>query len=748
MRTDSATALPVIVALLVTFGMTHAAQTRVAVQPKGHGSSIGAYQIAEWTVDPGRTYDNPFDPDQISIDATFTGPGGRKLVVPGFWSADCRPELGRNGAERWVQTGPGHWLIRACLPEAGEWQMRIAARDKDGLQTSEPVAIRVDRSDTPGFIRRARDSARYLQYDSGAPYFAVGLNIGWPGRRGSADDEAWFSRLAEAGGNFARVWLCASRAMIETKWTGPGRYDLAACAYYDRVLQLAAERHIAVMLTFQNHTQLLDETHWGPGDWPKDAYNAANGGPATRPVNYFDAGPARALFKRRLRYLVARYGAFTNVLAWELWNEQDLCKVPIPLDWTREMAGELHRVDPYGHLVTTSFSGPGDKETWSLPDIDLTQRHMYGDEGSVHDTVGTYVDAMRAQQAFDKPFLLAELGIAWQGPDSKYDPNGVGTNVHNGLWAGALSGGFGGGCTWWWDNYVAPKNVWHVYTGLARFAAQVDWPRRRFEPLATRAPRFPQTQPVTWTDERLPVSAVWGKESGKAITLDPEGELPAEPLPGFLYGPFKQDLRTPTVLNVDLPNDCQLILRVAEISQFAKLQVTVDGKPAREFAFDARPEGKDHAAAKEDPKFHTWRATFDRPCVIDLSSGKHEITLDNIDGDWLRLAGITFTRSRSSLVTDVRPLVLQDAVSGETLAWLQDVNSNWYADGQGVQPATYEGLTWTVPVPRPGTYRLDWWDTRAGRIVRSATITATERELPVRPPPFTRDIALRITRAL
>jgi hypothetical protein len=745
MRPQNATTIPAILTVLLACAMCHADETRVTVQPNQRATTIGTYQISEWIIDPGRTYDNPFDPDQISIDATFTGPGGRQLVVPGFWSAPFQPQVTPNGTEHWVQTGPGQWLVRACLPDAGDWQMRVAARDKDGTRNSDPLTFHVDRSDSPGFIRRAPDNTRYLQFDSGAPYFAVGLNIGWPGRRGSADDEAWFARLAENGGNFARVWLCANRSMIESNKTGPGRYDLAASAYFDRVLRLAAERRIAVMLTFQNHSQLLDETHWGPGDWPRDAYNAANGGPATRPVNYFDPGPARTLFKRRLRYLVARYGAFTNVLAWELWNEQDLAKVPIPLDWTREMADELHRIDPYQHLVTTSFSGPGDKETWSLPSIDLTQRHLYGDEGNLHDTVSSYVKAGRENDAFGKPFLLAELGIAWQGPDSKYDPAGLGTNVRNGLWSAALAGGFGGGCTWWWDNYVAPQNVWPVYTGLARFAAQVDWPRRFFQPLATRRPRFPDTQPVTWGDENLPISPIWGKADGKPIPLDPDGELPADPLPGFLYGPVKKDLRVPTVLKVNLPNDCQLIVHVAEISQFAKLQIMVDGKPAGSFNFDARPNGKDHIDAKEDPKFHTWRAKFDRPCTVDLSAGPHEITLDNTAGDWLRLSAITLTRSRSSLVTDVRPLVLQDAVTGETLAWLQDVNSNWYADEQGLRPTRYENLTWSIPVRRPGTYRLDWWDTRAGRVVRSETIATERGEIPVRLPTFTRDIALRMT---
>lgn len=713
----------------------------VKVQPRDRTAHPAAYQIVEWSVDPGKTYENPFDDQQIAVDATFIGPGGRTLTVPGFWSADCKPQVGRDGTERWVEIGPKQFLVRACLPVAGEWGLQVSARDSDGRRESKPITFHVAPSDDPGFIRRSPDCERYLQFDSGKPYFAIGLNIGWPGRRGSLDNEEWFTKLSAAGGNFARVWFSWRRNKIETKRTGPGRYDLGACAYNDQMLKQAAEKHIACMLTFLNHTQLLDSTHWGRGDWPDEPYNSANGGPATRPVNFFDQGMARTLFKRRLRYIVARYSAFTNVLAWEIWNEQELGKVDIPLNWTKEMADKLHALDPYRHLVTTSFSDTGDRATWSLPEIDLTQRHMYGDKGSIQDTVGAYVQAARLNDSYHKPYLLAELGIAWQGPDTEYDPESRGTNLHNGLWAGALSGGFGGGCTWWWDSYVAPKNLWNTYTGLARFAAKTDWPRRKFEPLAVRWPRFPDTDPITWLDQHLPVTGVWGKAAGKPITFDADGQI-ASSVPGMLYGPAKRELRVPTVLKVDVPNDCQMIATVAEVSMASTLQITVDGKPAGEFPFDAKPGGKGQISTTQQAPYQNWLAKFDQKCVIELSAGPHEITMDNVAGDWMRIGSVTLTRSKSSLISDVRPVVLQDADSGETLAWLADVNSNWYADGQGIEPRTYDTLHWTLPVPR-GNYQVEWWDTRQGRIVAEQTVAARDGALLLHPPRFTRDIALR-----
>ena len=740
---------PRLIALLVSsilivpgVALAYAAKPRITVRPRDGSSRPLAYQIVEWTVELGRAYDNPFDDTEIAVDATFTGPRGHTLAIPCFWSAECKPDVAPDGTERWVETGPGTWLVRACLPEAGDWKLQVAAKDKNETRASEPITFHVDPSDDPGFIRRAPGSERYLQFDSGKPFFAVGLNVGWPGRRGSLDDEDWFSNLSAAGGNFARVWLCWHRNKIESRKTGPGRYDLGACAYNDRVLKLAAEKHVACMLTFLNHVQLLDSTYWGRGDWPDEPYNAANGGPATRPANFFDAGMARTLFKRRLRYLVARYSAFTNVMAWELWNEQELTKVSIPLDWTREMASELHRLDPYHHLVTTSFSDAGDKGTWSLPEIDLTQRHVYGDNGSIQDTVGAYVRAARENDVYHKPYLLAELGISWQGPDTRYDPAGLGTNLHNGLWAGALSGGLGGGCSWWWDSYVAPKNLWHAYTGLARFTAPIDWPRRKFESIPVHWPRFADTQPVTWSDLRIATMPHWGRADGKPIQVDSSGELPS-PLPGFLYGPAKPDLRMPTVLKVDLPNACTMIATVAEVSTSATLRITVDGKSATDFEFDARPGGKNQLSTTQQAEYHNWVAKFDQRCVIDLPAGPHEITLDTAAGDWLRLGSVTFTRSRSSRISDVRALVLQDPDTGETLAWLQDVNSNWYSDSQGIAPKTFAGLQWSLPIAHPGEYHLEWWDTREGKVLQAQKVNAHGGALSLSIPTFSRDLALR-----
>ncbi len=45
----------------------------------------GLANVAEFRFDLGAGYGNPYDPDEIRVDADVAGPGGRNWVVPAFW---------------------------------------------------------------------------------------------------------------------------------------------------------------------------------------------------------------------------------------------------------------------------------------------------------------------------------------------------------------------------------------------------------------------------------------------------------------------------------------------------------------------------------------------------------------------------------------------------------------------------------------------------------------------------------------
>jgi hypothetical protein len=704
-------------------------------------------------------YRNPFDPDEVAVDAVLTGPQGQRYTLPGFWDTPYRRQ---NDGGDIVPTGaaPG-WRVRLAPTAPGMWSVVVRVHDHSGAaSTTAPFRFRAlpPAGDAHGFVRRAAGAghARYFERSDGSPYFLVGENLCWPGRRGLADYDEWFGELDAAKANYVRIWM-ASRP-LETRESGLRSYDQRNAAYFDAVLADAQRHGIACMLTFGTYGELIDGGVFGEGKWRSSPYNASNGGPvpADDPDAFFTVPAARNAYRNRLRYLVARYAAFTATGFWELWNER-----AAPTAWEAEMAGFLHAADPYRRPVTTSYQTTGPADVWSLPAFDLTQTHRYGDRGSLTDIATGLPGDTRAHDVYGKPHLMGEVGIDWRGSDIAFDPNRTGTNLHNGLWASALSGAAGGAATWWWDSYVQPANLYGAFTGLARFAAAVDWPNRAFEPIDLPAPEQHGGRATAAAggarDLVLVPEAVWGAKPQEPLTIDPQAMAPAavvsRDLVGYLYGPKKGEMQNRQSFSVHLASPSTLRILVHTVSERALLRVTVDGRVAGTFAFDPTPSGAGtYLATKAFPEYGgIYQAQFDSAREVRLPAGRHQVTVENTVGDWVLVGAYTFAGAQPVSYTPLRELALQDRGSNETLLWLQDPESNWRSDRDGKIPATWNGVLLTIPVERSGAYRVDWWDTRTGSIVSSAHVNAirphARLELIVAVPAFRRDIAARITAA-
>jgi hypothetical protein len=119
---------------------------------------------------------------------------------------------------------------------------------------------------------------------------------------------------------------------------------------------------------------------------------------------------------------------------------------------------------------------------WKIPEIDLSQTHNYG-KGDIADHAPVVHDDAQKHFSYAKPHLMGEFGIDWRGPDTKYDPDAAGVNLHNGLWASVCSGDAGAAMIWWWDNYVHPKALYSQFGPLRRFVDTVPWTRGEWKPL-------------------------------------------------------------------------------------------------------------------------------------------------------------------------------------------------------------------------------------------------------------------------
>ena len=322
----------------------------------------------------GQPDGNPYEPDEVSVEAQFTGPDGRMRPVRyGFYYEDFAIEeqyLAANDARYWrALPTPQPWRVRFVPDQPGPWQYVLRVTYRDGTTETLPArTFACVASANRGFLRVAANRRNFI-FDSGAPFLAIGSNVDYwgntaikppPGlgalpratpnlsRCGPDTSMAVlslpatqppgfstysyaayaqvFGELEAVGGNYARVWLKEFNWDPELYDPTTGDNSLGNYARYqnrlfdfDRVLASAREHGIYL------HLSLLDGFRlWSVGEqpnWPIFPYKVGLG--LEKPVEFFTDPRARHLFQNRLRYVVARWGYGPNLASYELVNEGD-----------------------------------------------------------------------------------------------------------------------------------------------------------------------------------------------------------------------------------------------------------------------------------------------------------------------------------------------------------------------------------------------------------------------------------------
>jgi hypothetical protein len=434
------------------------------------------------------------DPQSFDLWCEFEGPAGARRRVTAFWCEDDR------GSD---------WVIRFLPPAAGRWRMQPRARLARGapMALGPPTTFDVDDVIARQHIRVDPQAPSHFAFDDGTPFIPVGLNICWAATdRPLEDYRRWFTRLAENGGNFARLWMASWSFGIEWKDTGLGQYEqrMERAALLDAIFELAESLGIRLMLCLLNHGafSLKADT-----EWKDNPYNHANGGPLDSPEQFVTDERALALFERRVRYVAARWAHSPALHSWEWWNEATW--TPIPAEslrrWFTRMDAVIARYDPYRRLRTTSWADRGDALAWRLPALDFAQQHDYSHDDLL-DRYATDMRRWRGDGLNDKPVLAGELGL-----DTTFDAKAPrpfdwdAVHLHNGLWAPVFHGYAGTALYWWWDQIVDPLDLWPAFRGIARYLQAVQDAGLRVGLHASHA--------VSVQDARLRVQALVGARS-------------------------------------------------------------------------------------------------------------------------------------------------------------------------------------------------------------------------------------------
>ena len=296
---------------------------------------ISQRAVGEWAVQSRYAYENPFT--DVAVTATFRSPSGKTFTLPGFYD------------------GENTWRVRFNPDEAGEWTYRLLAYPANPDLTFEgSFAVRPGQS--RGFLRATPGQAWGFHYESGEPAFLLGdtvYNLFGMAYCG-ADVASFLQRRAAQGFNLLRIRLPVSPfhppdgySAWQTKRTWPWggseqspRFDRFNLDYFrtvDEVVREAERLGLGIEMIMEA---------WG----------------FEFPFN------SRQIFTPEweelwLRYLIARYDAFTCVYFWTPLNEYeyypngDWHYKPVADRWAMRIARWIKGVAQHGHIISI-HNGP------------------------------------------------------------------------------------------------------------------------------------------------------------------------------------------------------------------------------------------------------------------------------------------------------------------------------------------------------------------------------------------------------
>ena len=450
---------------------------------------------------------DPYGFEELKVFAEIALPTADKDGAPQVARIPC-----------YFREGPAHapaegeFRFRFAPPAPGTYGVRVSAVAPGGVSRGEAVAFRAGAPASRGFVR-VKEGERVFRQDDGSVFIPVGLNLAWPGRKGDAEIfRRRFRELARHGGNAARVWLSSWGLPLE----GPraGEFDADTAEALDEIFLAAQARDIRLILVTENAHDLVANTKTHP-------YFRESGGPLLAAAEFFRNVESVKLFKRRLTYLAARYGAYRSLMAWELLNEADEAWPALKRDpddprlpaldadtaraarrdvqtWAKLLAEHLQVMDGVRRPVVLSTAmGPG--AAWpglhNLDALGAVQDHAYIPEAAdarddaAFDEAGMVAAwgiASREVGRASKPYFLGEFGyyalhddeLAKATPEARAADRNArdkdGLLLHNSAFAALASGMAATPMTWWWDRYVERHNLWKHFEGPALFAATLE----------------------------------------------------------------------------------------------------------------------------------------------------------------------------------------------------------------------------------------------------------------------------------
>jgi hypothetical protein len=550
---------------------------------EAQSSEVRSFERYELRFALNRDFHNPYDPNEIDVSIVLKAPDGSTLRHPGFYMQPRSLPL-RDGYEKPTPTEQSdYWCVRISPHQVGEYSWTLSAKTA-AESASATGSFSAKAGDRPGIVRVSERDPRFLEFSNGSLFYPIGQNLRSPGdsrlaktseacganaawaqKVGTRAYEKWFSKMAEHGANFARVWMSPWWLGIEWNQDYDGQHGLTFysqdhAARLDRIIELAEEHGIYLNLETSNHGAFSVRVD---NEWEHNPLNRQNpDGFLVSPSDAFLHERSLEYIRRRQRYTMARWGYSSAIAWWGVITEGEWVEPydrtipwekhpPLPsgslaarlepienraayLNWISDSARFLRKGGAHGHLVSMHFSNPcNGKMVWANPNLSVVHNNAYtmfskvsvfwtkphfGVSRGVADVIPAFC-AEYAPLAETQPIIIGE----WGGHPAINKASHLQAEFRTGSWALLMTRAAGAAGFWWW-NLVDAEELYPTFSAVRNFMQGED-PRGWSTITRHCTLRLQQPPPPEWPYWRdalirCGTNKLWGYVYNHAINMN------------------------------------------------------------------------------------------------------------------------------------------------------------------------------------------------------------------------------------
>ncbi len=698
-----------------------------------HDASVGAYDKLEIKIDLEAEYTNPFDPDDITVNGVFTTPSGEKMLIPAFYTVPMESKSGKTlmtysaSAYQAVAGEEAGWRVRFSGKEIGQYSFYIEVRDSQGrTAVSDTSTFSVTPSDNSGYVVVSSTNPEYFETAAdNRLFYGSGANIAWVRTPFTTDPahlsyDYFLKRAWEEGTNMTRVWMCHwawLEWMPDGEDTGTSTYSYAGLGYYnqdisaamDRIMEMCEEYDLKVVLTLDDNNEHLNDGAYG--GWAYNPYNIANGGPATDTTEYWANEEVREYYKKRLRYIVARWGYSSSLFSINLWNDCTATKDLNVVEYLQELYDYKNSITEnfrpllmgsnFNHYTGTETDENG--EVYSIDAIfDYTTQHLN-------------------MKSYNKPSLTQEC-FSSSIEDNKYFKD----SLHDTVWSEFMRKS--GSTMIWSHDTVDETGSYDTLANVTKFAQGLDLNKQKYTYNVTDGVVTAENISLTNDPYKIVEATPLGDASAWLVKAT-ENEFyfdyndSNKYLAGYnsqLYGnnASRKEYRNPPTFYVNAPAGGKMIFYVGSRGSGTNiLTATING--------EVKELGRWSGQSNDQIGYIS----------IDLAEGDNVVHLDNTGNDWISVGRIyvVFNADKEQDVVKVSTLRSEN----QSIVYAYNTTYNYlYNTLVGFDKEAVSDINIRLGGFKNAMYEVKMYNPTTGRYLTTESVKVDEGKLNVSLPAY------------